>query len=158
MKWTSFLVQIYNLPLKSMTRETGMEIGVKIGMVLDVDVLGKGVQWGEFLQVWIRFDATKKLIKGKRVIIEGGESKWVFFRYERLPNFCYRCRMLDHGEKDCWEKMSTTNEGGRGCMQYGAWLRGKPGRCVGKDQGKMEDESRLEFKLGREETAVEREA
>lgn len=58
----------------------------------------------------------KKLIRGKRVIIEGGESKWVFFRYKRLPNFCYWCGMLDHGEKDCQEKMSTTNEGGRGCI------------------------------------------
>lgn len=29
---------------------------------------------------------------------------------------------------------------------------------MGKDQGKMEDESRPEFKSGREETAVEREA
>ena len=71
-----------------MTREIGMEIGTKIGMVLDVDVPEKGVQLGKFLQVRIRFDATKKLIRGKRVTIEGGESIWVFFKYEQLPNFC----------------------------------------------------------------------
>lgn len=88
LKWTPFWVQIYNLPLKSMTREIGMEIGTKIGMVLDVDVPEKGVQLGKFLQVRIRFDATKKLIRGKRVTIEGGESNWVFFKYEQLPNFC----------------------------------------------------------------------
>ena len=34
-------------------------------MVLDVDVPKKGVQLGKFLQVRIRFDATKKLIEGK---------------------------------------------------------------------------------------------
>lgn len=78
-----------------------MEIGAKIGMVLDIDVHEKGVQWGKFLTVRIRFDATKKLVKGKRVTIEGRESRWVFFKYERLPNFCYQCGMLDHGEKDC---------------------------------------------------------
>ena len=44
LKWTPFWVQIYNLPLKSMTRETGMEIGAKIGTVLDIDVPEKGVQ------------------------------------------------------------------------------------------------------------------
>ena len=88
LKWTPIWVQIYNLPLKSMTRETGMEIGMKIGMVLDVDVPEKGVQLGKFLQVRIHFDATKKLIRGKRVTIEGGESRWVFFKYEQLPNFC----------------------------------------------------------------------
>ena len=69
-KWTTFWVQIYNLPLKSMTRETRMEIGTKIGMVLDIDVLEKGVQWGKFLRVRIRFDATKKLVRGNRVSIE----------------------------------------------------------------------------------------
>ena len=53
-----------------MTRETGMEIGTKIGMVLDIDVLEKGVQWGKFLRVRIRFDATKKMVRGKRVSIE----------------------------------------------------------------------------------------
>ena len=75
LKWTPFWVQIYNLPLKSMTRDTGMEIGGKIGMVLDIDVPEKGVQWGKFLRVRIHFDATKKLVKGKRVSIEGGKSR-----------------------------------------------------------------------------------
>ena len=44
MKWIPFWVQIYNLPLMSMTRESGLEIGEKIGKVLDVDVPEKGVQ------------------------------------------------------------------------------------------------------------------
>ena len=47
----------------------------------------------------IRFDATKKLVRGKRVTIEGRESKWVFFKYERLHNFYYQCGMLDYGER-----------------------------------------------------------
>lgn len=45
LKWTPFWIQIYNLHLKSMTQESGMEIGVKIGMVLDVNVPDTGVQW-----------------------------------------------------------------------------------------------------------------
>ena len=44
LKQTPLQVQIYNLPLKSMTRESGMEIEVKIGMVLDIDVPEKGIQ------------------------------------------------------------------------------------------------------------------
>ena len=41
LKWSPFWVQISNLPLKSRTRETDMEIGSKIGKVLDVDALRK---------------------------------------------------------------------------------------------------------------------
>ncbi|KAK7852623.1 hypothetical protein CFP56_038545 [Quercus suber] len=83
-----------------MTRKPRYEIGLKIGVVLDVDVLEKGVQWGKFLRVRIHLDATTKLIRGKKVSIEKGESRWVFFKYEHLPNFYYRCGRLDHGEKD----------------------------------------------------------
>ena len=74
MKWTPFWVQIYNLPLMSLTREFGLEIGGKIGRVLDVDVPKKGVQWGKYLRVRVRVIATKKLVRGKKVTIEGGEA------------------------------------------------------------------------------------
>ena len=154
LKWTPFWVQIYNLPLKSMTRETGMEIGAKIGTVLDTDVPEKGVQWGKCLRVRVQFDATRKLVRGKRVSIEGGESRWVFFKYERLPNFCYRCGKLDHGEKECAEKQGSENGEDGGCMQYGAWLRGEPGRRVGNDQGRSEGSNKMSFKQNREESTV----
>lgn len=45
-------------------------------------------------------------------MIEGDESRWVFFKYERLPNFYYRCGRLDHGEKDCQDIANMTNKGG----------------------------------------------
>lgn len=51
MKWSPFLVQIHNLPLKSMTKETGCEIGSKLGKVIDVDVSEKCVYWGKYLRV-----------------------------------------------------------------------------------------------------------
>ena len=141
LKWTPFWVQIFNLPLKCMTRESGYEIGAKIGKVLEVDVPEKGVQWGKFLRVRIRFDATTQLIKGKKVSIEGGEGRWIFFKYERLPNFCYQCGRLDHGEKDCPERKVEENHGDEERKQYGAWLRGEPGRSSGRDYGRMGEET-----------------
>ena len=62
--------------------------------------------------------------------------------------------MLEHGEKDCLEKMSSRNGDGEDCMQYGAWLKGEPGRRVGKDQGKMEEVNRPKVSSSREETAA----
>ena len=44
LKWAPFWIQIYNLPLKSRTRETGVTIGSKLGEVMEVDVAKLGVQ------------------------------------------------------------------------------------------------------------------
>ncbi|XP_050278090.1 uncharacterized protein LOC126719598 [Quercus robur] len=155
LKWTPFWVQIFNLPLKCMTRESGYEIGAKIGKVLEVDVPEKGVQWGKFLRVRIRFDATTQLIRGKKVSIEGGEGRWIFFKYERLPNFCYQCGRLDHGEKDCPERKDEENHGDEERKQYGAWLRGEPGRSLGRDYGRMGEETMLERRDDHQKTGTE---
>ena len=125
LKWSPFWIQIFNLPLMSWTKETGWVIGSSLGNVMEVDVLDSGVHWGKCLRVWVRIDATKKLIRGKRITIEGSESRWVQFKYERLPNFCYRYGLLNHALKDCPASSGngrTVEEG----LQYGAWLRGDP--------------------------------
>ena len=60
----SILVQIYNLPLKSQTREMGKAIGSSLGKVINVNVADTGVQWGTCLRVWVAIDVTQKLIRG----------------------------------------------------------------------------------------------
>ena len=79
LKWVPFWIQIYYLPLKSRTREMGVTIGSKLGEVMEVDVADSGVQWGKFLCVRVRLDVIKKLIRGKKINVEGGESRWVNF-------------------------------------------------------------------------------
>ena len=110
MKHCPFWVQIFNLPLKSRTKETRWVIGSTLGEVLDVDISDSGVHWGRCLRVLVSVDITKKLIRGKKINIERGENRWVIFKYESLPNFCYRCGMLDHAIKECSEG-SLMNEG-----------------------------------------------
>ena len=45
--WQSpFWIQVFNLPLKSRTSETGWAIGSKLGEVLAVDGSESGVHWG----------------------------------------------------------------------------------------------------------------
>ena len=89
LKWTPFWIQIHNLPLKSRTKETGYSISATIGEVVKVDVVENGVQWGKCLRVRVMVDVTRRLIRGKRITIKGVEGRWVQFKYERLPNFCY---------------------------------------------------------------------
>ena len=50
-------------------------IGSKLGSVMEVDVADSGVQWGKYLRVRVEVDITKKLARGKKVTIKGGESR-----------------------------------------------------------------------------------
>ena len=114
---------------------------------MEVTVPKKGVQWGKYLRVQVQVDTSEKLIRGKRVSIEEDGRRWAFFKYEHLPNFCYVCGMLDHGEKECMEKENGgVGDDGKGIMQYGAWMRGELGRQYGYDsgfrEGKLKEERR----------------
>ena len=52
--------------------------------------------------------------------------KWVEFRYERLPIFCYLCGKVDHDERDClqWIQSNVTLRPEE--KQFGPWLRAQP--------------------------------
>lgn len=45
----------------------------------------------------------KKLVRGKKITIKGDEGRWVYFKYKRLPNFCYNCGLLSHDLRNCTE-------------------------------------------------------
>nr|POF02384.1 uncharacterized protein CFP56_77292 [Quercus suber] len=125
-KWAPFWVQIYNLPLKHRTRETGMAIGASLGEVIEVDVADSGVHWGKCLRVRVKIDIARKLIRGRKIKGEDGADRWVLFKYERLPNFCYRCGLLEHDLKDCPQSKGQDRNDEPEELQYGAWLRRDP--------------------------------
>ena len=102
-----------------------------MGKVMEVDVADTGVQWGRYLRVRVEVDVTRKLIRGRKINLEGEEARWVHFKYECLPNFCYRCGLLEHDLKECLESAGSDKVEERGDLQYGAWLRGEPARRSG---------------------------
>ena len=81
LKWSPFWVQIFNLPLRCRTKETAWAIGSKLGSVMEVGVSNSRVQWSKYLRVRVRTDITKKLVRRKKVNIEGEESRWIQFKY-----------------------------------------------------------------------------
>ena len=91
-----------------------MAIGASLGEVLEVDVADTRVQWGKCLWVRVSLDVSRKLIRGKRIHGEEGVDWWVLFKYERLPNFCYRCGLLEHDLKDYTRKDKVDKNGERG--------------------------------------------
>lgn len=77
---------------------------------------------GKYLRVRVKIDITRKLVQGKKVMIEGGEQRWISFKYERLSNFCYRCGLLSHDLRDCGVTTDKDNQVEQTTLQYGAWM------------------------------------
>ena len=58
-------------------------------------------------------------------------DRWLLFKYECLPYFCYRCGLLEHDLKDCTQKEEIDKTGEMGELQYDAWMRGELVRRLG---------------------------
>ena len=122
----AFWVQIQGLPTLSQTRDVGLSIGGILGKAEKVDVRENGLSLGCYLRIRVAVDVSQPLIRGRLVRIEGSDSKWVEFKYERLPILCYLCGRLDHDEKDCIEWMHRTDPISSEDKQYGPSLRVSP--------------------------------
>ena len=124
----SFWVQLHNLPLRRMTEEAAEAIGRSIGEVEKVANSDDGRGGENCMRVRVRMEITSPLCRGRLVKLEEGKRCWVAFRYERLPNFCYWCGCLDHGEKDCDVGLQQRKSGSMEEHQFGAWLRASSDR------------------------------
>ena len=51
------------------------------------------------------------------------DSRWVEFKFESLPVFCYLCGRLDHDEKECLDWLCSVESINAKDKQYGPWLR-----------------------------------
>jgi hypothetical protein len=49
--------------------------------------------------VKIRLDLRKPLACGIMLHVSG-RSLWIGYKYEKLPRFSYKCRVILHGSKD----------------------------------------------------------
>ena len=50
-----------------------------------------------------------------------GEMVWIEFKYERCPDFCYKCGTIGHGDKNC--KMEMRSNSSHREAQFGPWMR-----------------------------------
>lgn len=96
-----FWIRVFNVHIKSMNRTIGIRIANEIGTPPLVDVPKSSLAWGPFLCIQVDIDILKPLMRGKIVHIEDVEEGWVFFKYERLPTFCYHCGILGHQDHEC---------------------------------------------------------
>ncbi|KAF5463103.1 hypothetical protein F2P56_019045 [Juglans regia] len=101
----------------------GKKLGERLGSVEEVDLEKGEVEWGEYLRVRVTFNVTKPLLRGAKLSIGGGESVWIRFFYEHLPNFCHWCGRIGHTDKDCAFRKQDSEVQKMVAQPYGVWLR-----------------------------------
>ena len=95
-----FWIQLHGLPVSKLNWKTAMEVGKSVGSVSHSENRGDMIG-GDFLRVRVEVDVSKPLCRGRKVLLEGDKEGWVSFKYEKMPNFCYWCGMVTHGDKEC---------------------------------------------------------
>nr|XP_027118509.1 uncharacterized protein LOC113735714 [Coffea arabica] len=113
-------VQLWDLPVHWLTKEVGRKIGAVFKGVKEVIVPQSGGKEGRHLKILALVDLSVPLLRGT-VVQTAGKLKWVVFKYERCPDFCYNCGVVGHSERSCKEQrvmMARLSEN-----QYGPWMR-----------------------------------
>ncbi|XP_050211399.1 uncharacterized protein LOC126661587 [Mercurialis annua] len=95
-----FWVRLCNVPLNCRDRASIIRIAGRAGTVLEVRDEDVNT-WGKHLRVRIQVNVTSPLKRGVMVRNKNGDKVWVYFRFERMPNYCYWCGHIGHVHDDC---------------------------------------------------------
>ncbi|KAH7848241.1 hypothetical protein Vadar_007118 [Vaccinium darrowii] len=117
-----FWVQIHGLPVEKMSRANAVIIGSRMGKLLAVESASDGLCLERgFLRVKVEMDVSQPLPKGfwLRGRTDSSRDRWITFKYEKLPDYCYACGRLGHDNRGC--RFVTKEEGER--SGYGPKLK-----------------------------------
>ena len=147
----TFWIQLHNVPENLLTKETREAIGKAVGTVVQVADPEDDGCGGEFLRVRVTMDITKSLVRCSKLWAEGKQIGWVGIKYERLPNFCYWCGRVTHGERDCAVWLQGRGKLRKEDQQYGEWLRADMVRNTRKSVAVISGSSRSQAPWGRKQ-------
>ena len=125
MKKVAFWVQVFDIPVRFRNREVAEQICEAIGTIIHPSDAPDS-DGGNFIRVRVLVDISLPLCRGRLITLENGREHWVSFKYERLPNLCYWCGLLTHGDKDCNKWIDSEGSLQQKDHQYGPWLRAPP--------------------------------
>ncbi|MBA0600360.1 hypothetical protein Gorai_006548, partial [Gossypium raimondii] len=117
-----FWVRIYNIPIKLMDRQTALDVGNAIGVLVAIDGNDRFGGWIEFIRIKVKIDIEKPLRRVVRFVDKDGSETIGLIKYERLPDFCFSCGIIGHTLKTCTTKVDE-EELNDMYLQFGSWMR-----------------------------------
>ncbi|XP_027152214.1 uncharacterized protein LOC113752292 [Coffea eugenioides] len=118
-------LQVWNLPVHWLLKDVGRKIGLVFKGVREVIVPQIGGKEGRHLKLLVDADISRPLMRGTTVQLNG-TIKWLSFRYERCPDFCYKCGIVGHSERSCKAEVRLGKD--KQDNQYGPWMRASWGK------------------------------
>ncbi|KAK2646961.1 hypothetical protein Ddye_022156 [Dipteronia dyeriana] len=119
-----FWIQVHKIPPICMSEEIGFFVGNLIGEVKEVDLATAKEDNSRFLRLRVTMLISEPLVRSLKIDLMGtGKINTILLRYERLQDYCFKCRRIVHCIRECLEegdnKVVTLEENYRLCM----WLR-----------------------------------
>lgn len=137
LKWTDICfnsspmwIQVWHIFAHWSSIETGRKIGNKLREVKDIRLVEAGGADEHVLKILAVLDLTKPLQRGTKLKYRQSE-RWVEFRYEQLPIFCFYCGLIGHNERLCLKRGKDVECGCVSTDQFGYWLKTGPRKTAG---------------------------
>ncbi|KAF4404334.1 hypothetical protein G4B88_014790 [Cannabis sativa] len=118
-------VRALGVPYRYFTDEIVEKIANRVGKCLSTNKMRvRGVLRSNFMRFRVSLDLAKPLLAGVGLDDEDGKKVWSYFKYERLPLFCFKCGCIGHLESSCSAgKRMMSLDDGRSVPLFGPWLR-----------------------------------
>nr|XP_027062865.1 uncharacterized protein LOC113689269 [Coffea arabica] len=88
-------LQVWNLPVHWISKEVGLKIESIFKEMKEVIIPQAGGKEERHLKLLVVVDISQPLLRGS-VVKLNGMRKWISFKYERCPDFCYGCGIIGH--------------------------------------------------------------
>ncbi|XP_012834055.1 PREDICTED: uncharacterized protein LOC105954917 [Erythranthe guttata] len=120
--WMPIVVRLHHIPIGQRSVLVATLMGNKIGSTVEV-LNANQLRTAQFIRVKVTIDVMKSLKRGMYLHTVDGSKTWISFTYERLPNFCFLCGVLGHGENRCPTRYEENFVDPGTDLPYGTWLR-----------------------------------
>uniref|UniRef100_A0A803Q009 DUF4283 domain-containing protein n=1 Tax=Cannabis sativa TaxID=3483 RepID=A0A803Q009_CANSA len=97
--YVPFWVQVYGIPFMCKSHDLARFIAMEVGDLIEIDKDTIKEEIGPYMHLRILLDVNLPIRRGMNIkFIRMGREfiKWLDFKYERLPDFCFFCGKLDH--------------------------------------------------------------